>query len=104
MSTPVEMRRHPRQRVLRAVMIAPDGNMHIAFASDLSRGGVRMSLPTGLAPNPGMDLKMSFSCDADLVVLNGHVVRVASDHMGIAFDEAQEESVDRLLQTPSIAR
>ena len=97
MSPTTEQRAYPRKRTLTAVMVTPNGHQHDAQVLDLSLGGARLRLPGDWTPRDGATLRISFLQDTDdAVTLVGHVTRVAVDHMGVAFDPAQEPQVREL--------
>ncbi|HEV8695748.1 MAG TPA: PilZ domain-containing protein [Lysobacter sp.] len=96
MELPLELRRYPREEVFSAVMFVPDG--HNAMALDLSAGGARVGLIDEWRPSPGSVLPVSFLFDTDQpIVLQCRVTRVAVDHVGMAFEPEQDESIQRLL-------
>ena len=94
-----ERRRHPRQRVVRAIMVRPNGHRHDAQVLDLSRGGARVTLPQHWSPERGAQLRIYFENgdDHESVTLRGHVTRVGMEDMGVEFDPAQEASIRDLL-------
>lgn len=105
MPSEAENRRHPRHDTLQAVMVTPNGHQHAARVMNLSLGGARMSLPEHWLPDDGTALRVYFRIDEDEFALRGHVTRVTVDHLGIAFDPAQDDGIERLfaalgLQTP----
>ena len=86
MGTIIEQRRHPRQDVLNAVMVTPNGDRHDALVLDISLGGARLRLPDDWLPNRGAALRVFFLFDtSDAITLEGQVTRVAVDHMGVQF-------------------
>lgn len=105
MSQTTEQRSHPRKRILTAAMVAPNGHQHEAQVLDLSLGGARLRLPEDWTPRDGAALRISFLQDTDdAVTLAGHVTRVAVDHMGVAFDPAQEAQVRGLFDAIGAGR
>lgn len=102
MDQTIEKRRHPRQQVSSAVMITPNGDRHNAQVFDLSAGGARVGLPIDWIPPEGIALRVFFLFDTDHpIVLEGHVTRVAVDHLGLEFSPAQEEQIRELLDVVS---
>ena len=94
-----EKRRSPRKRVSSAVMITPNGHGHDAQVFDISAGGARMALSDDWTPADGAPLRVFFLADTDHpIVLQGHVTRVAVDHLGLAFEPAQEDRISELMQ------
>lgn len=94
-----EKRLSPRLSVLNAVMVTPNGDLHDAQVLDISTGGARIRLSPGWKPKDGAALRIFFLAgDDDTIVLSGHVTRVAIDHMGVAFDPAQEAGVQQLFE------
>lgn len=94
MATTSEKRAAPRMRTLTAVMVSPNGHAHDAQVLDLSLGGARVRLPQDWTPSDGTHLRMFFLQDTDhAITLEGHVTRVAVDHMGVSFAPAQEAQV-----------
>lgn len=99
-----ERRGHFRHHVLEAVLIQPNGHAHEAQVIDLSGGGVRMHLPEDWLPADGAALRIFFRVDdEDEIELFGHVARVAVDHMGVAFDPAQEALIRQLFSALDLA-
>ncbi|HSR64213.1 MAG TPA: PilZ domain-containing protein [Xanthomonadaceae bacterium] len=97
MTTTTDKRASPRLRTLTAVMVSPNGHAHDAQVLDLSLGGARLRLPQDWAPRDGAHLRIFFLQDTDnAITLEGQVTRVAVDHMGVAFDPAQEAQVREL--------
>jgi len=98
MDPTVEKRQHPRQQVSGAVMITPNGDRHNAQVLDLSLGGARMGLPADWVPSDGTALRIFFLFDTDSpIMLEGRVIRVAIDHLGLEFAPDQEERIRDLL-------
>ena len=98
-TAPQEKRRHPRQSVLTAVMVQPNGHRHEAQVLDLSLGGARVRRPSDWNPSDGAALRMFFEVGGeDEIALQGHVSRVSVDHMGVSFDDAQEDRVQQLFE------
>ena len=94
-----ERRRSPRHHVTSAVMISPNGHGHDARVFDISSGGARVVLPDDWTPTDGAALKMIFLPDTDHpIMLHGHVIRVAVDHLGLAFEPEQDERISEVLQ------
>lgn len=99
METTIEQRRHPRYRVLGAIIVTPNGNGHEAFLLDLSTSGACVTLPPDWIPIAHAPLKILFMPDSDApIVLQAHVARIATDHLGIAFDDSQDEGVQQLFE------
>lgn len=96
MPSGLEQRRHSRHDTLQAVMVTPNGDQHAARVMNLSLGGARMSLPEHWLPDDGAALRVYFRVDSDEFALTGHVTRVTIDHLGIAFDPAQDERIESL--------
>ncbi|WP_147653380.1 PilZ domain-containing protein [Vulcaniibacterium gelatinicum] len=97
MKIPVERRQHPRQDVVRTVMVRPNGDRHEAYLLDISRGGARVSLPEHWVPQRGAVLRLYFEeLGGGLVGLCGRVARVGMDDVGVEFDTAQEEDIRAL--------
>ncbi|GAB3380239.1 PilZ domain-containing protein [Lysobacter fragariae] len=94
-----EQRRAPRKQLAGAVMIVPNGHGHDAQIFDISAGGARFGLSNDWAPTDGASLRVFFLSDTDHpIMLHGHVTRVAVDHLGFAFEPAQDESISELMQ------
>ena len=94
-----EKRRTPRKQVSGAVMITPNGHGHNAQVFDISAGGVRLGLPEDWVPANGAALRVFFLFDTNHpIMLQGHVTRVAVDHLGLEFEPAQEAQISELMQ------
>ena len=99
MDTSAEQRRYRRLQVLSAVIVTPNGHGHDTHVLDISEGGARVALPSDWVPVDDAPLKILFLPDTDApVVLQAHVRRVALDHLGVAFDDAQTDGVRQLLE------
>lgn len=95
----VEHRQTPRQEVSGAVMITPNGHGHDAEIFDISAGGARLGLSDDWTPVDGAPLRVFFLSDSDdPIMLHGHVTRVAVDHLGLAFEPAQEGRILALMR------
>ena len=95
----IEKRQHPRQNVVSAVMVAPNGDQHSAQLMDLSLGGARVGLPDDWTPSDGTALRLFFFADtANAIVLAVRVKRVAIDHLGLEFSPEQEGQIQHLLE------
>ena len=95
-----ERRRHARQRVVRAIMVRPNGHRHDAQVLDLSRGGARVTLPQHWSPVSGAALRLYFDgTDEEEITLRGHVTRVGLDDMGVEFEPAQEDRIRQLIES-----
>jgi hypothetical protein len=95
----IEKRRHPRQNIVSAIMVAPNGDQHSAQVMDLSFGGARMGLPDDWTPSDGLALRLFFFADTDdPIVLAARVKRVAIDHLGLEFAPEQEGQIQHLLE------
>ena len=95
----IEKRRHPRQNVVSAVMVAPNGDQHSAQLMDVSLGGARVGLPDDWTPSDGTALRLFFFADtAHEIVLAVRVRRVAIDHLGLEFSPEQDEQIEHLLE------
>lgn len=98
MEATTEQRRFRRRKVLSAVIVTPNGHGHDTYILDISEGGACVALPSDWVPVDDAPLKMLFLPETDTpVVLQAHVRRVALDHLGVAFDEAQADGVRELL-------
>ena len=96
---PIEQRRTQRWKVSGEVKITPNGSAHAAELFDISAGGARVGLPDDWRPDDGAPLRLFFLDDIDCpVMLQGHVTRVAANHVGLAFEPAQERSISELLR------
>ena len=93
-----ERRRFPRQQVVRAIMVRPNGHRHDAQVLDLSLGGARVTLPQHWSPVNGAALRLYFeNADHDeSITLRGHVTRVGLDDIGVEFEPAQEADIREL--------
>ena len=94
-----ERRHFPRRKVVRAIMVRPNGHRHDAQVLDLSLGGARVSLPQHWSPVNGAALRLYFeNGDQDeSITLFGHVTRVGLDDMGVEFDASQEAPIRNCL-------
>ena len=96
---PIEQRRTQRWKVAGAVTLTPNGAAHETEIFDISAGGARVGLPHDWAPADGASLRVFFLDDIDCpVMLQGHVTRVAANHLGLAFESAQERRITELMQ------
>lgn len=97
----IERRRHPRHNTLMAIMVTPNGDRHAASVLDVSEGGVRVRLPEEhWSPSEGCNLRLFFEIDPiQTVVVQGRVVRVCVDHLGVQFAPAQERQIHELLRS-----
>ncbi|MBF6025661.1 PilZ domain-containing protein [Lysobacter niastensis] len=99
MSKDTDRRRNPRQDVLMAAMVTPNGGQHEATILNLSRGGACVALPTDWMPGDGAPLKLFFQKDNDEpIMVHAHVARIAVDHMGLSFDPGQGTRIRDLLE------
>lgn len=99
METTTEQRRHPRHRVLGAILVTPNGHGHEAFLLDLSTSGACVTLPSDWIPIARASVKILFMPDSDApIVLRAHVARIATDHLGIEFDASQTDGVQQLFE------
>jgi hypothetical protein len=99
MDTTTEQRRHPRHRVLGAIIVTPNGHGHEAFLLDVSASGACVTLPSDWIPIAHAPLKVLFMPESDTpLVLRAHVARIATDHLGLAFDDRQEEGMQQLFE------
>lgn len=93
-----EKRRHPRSDVVSAIMISPNGHENRAVVFDLSESGARVGLPADFERGVGASVRLFFPLErAPPVVIGARIVRVAIDHLGLAFDEGQESTVRSLM-------
>jgi hypothetical protein len=94
-----ERRRHPRQNTLMAIMFTPNGDRHAASVLDVSEGGARIRLPEDdWTPHDGANLRLFFEIDPiQTVAVDGRVVRVCIDHLGVQFAPKQERQIHELL-------
>jgi hypothetical protein len=94
----IEKRGHPRRDAFVAVMVTPNGDLHSADILDVSEGGVRVGLSSGWMPAAGTRLRLFFRLDArSEVAIEGSVVRIGVDHLGLQFAPAQEKQIQTLL-------
>ena len=94
-----DQRRHARFNVLCAVLVAPNGHSHEGYILDVSQGGARVDLVPGWTPSTGTQLKLFFDVpDSEAITLQTQVAWVAVDHMGLRFDDAQDDEVVRLME------
>jgi len=95
---PTERRRYPRQQVVRAIMVRPNGHRHDAQLLDLSLGGARVTLPQHWSPENGAMVRIYFENgdQEESITLRGHVTRVGLDDMGVEFDASQESHIREL--------
>lgn len=95
----IEQRRTQRRAVSGAVMITTNGAGHAAEIFDISAGGARLGVPGYWTPAAGASLRVFFLDDPDCpIMLQGHVTRVAANHLGLEFEPAQERRISELLQ------
>ena len=93
-----ERRRHPRSDVVSAIMISPNGHENRAAVFDLSESGARVGLPDDFEHGVGATVRLFFPLErAPPVVIGARIVRVAIDHLGLAFNEGQESKVRGLM-------
>ena len=93
-----EQRRYRRVNVLDAVVVTPNGHGHDTQVLDVSAGGARVALPADWTPTTGAALKVLFLPDTNMsIVLQAHVTRVTTDHLGVAFGVAQDADIQQLL-------
>ena len=96
----LEQRRTQRWKVSGAVMITPNGAAHEAEIFDISTGGARVGRPDDWTPADGDALRLFFIDDIDCpIMLQGHVTRVAANHLGLEFEPAQERRISELMQS-----
>jgi hypothetical protein len=90
-----DRRRFPRQPMVRAILVRPNGHKLDAHVLDLSLGGARVTLPEHWKPEDGAALRLYFeNGDRDeAITLRGHVTRVGLDDIGVEFDPAQEADI-----------
>jgi hypothetical protein len=94
-----EHRKHPREDIYQAIMVSPNGHQHRAQVLNLSLSGARVGLPDDFNRAVGAELKLYFPIeDEETVMLRGHVVRVAVDHVGVEFNPAQEDDIRYVMQ------
>ena len=94
-----EHRRHPREDTYQAIMVSPNGHQHRASVLNLSESGARVGLPEDFHRAVGAELKLYFPLeDKETVMLKGHVVRVAVDHVGVEFNSLQEDDIRYLMR------
>jgi len=95
---PTERRRYPRQQVVRAIMVRPNGHRHDAQLLDLSLGGARVTLPQHWSPENGAMVRIYFENgdQEESITLRGHVTRVGLDDMGVEFEPAQDADIREL--------
>lgn len=95
----LEQRRTQRWKVSGAVTITPNGSGHATEIFDVSTGGARLGLPVDWTPAGGESLRLFFLDDIDCpVTLQGHVTRVAANHLGLEFEPAQERGISELMR------
>ena len=95
----LEQRRTQRWPASGTVTITPNGSGHAAEIFDISTGGARLGLPSDWTPADGTSLRLFFLDDIDCpVMLQGHVTRVATNHLGLEFEPAQERHISELIQ------
>jgi hypothetical protein len=95
----IEKRRTRRRAVSGRVTITPNGAGHETQLFDLSAGGARVGLPDDWTHADGAPLRMYFQDDIDCpIMLRGYVARVAVNHLGLAFEPAQERRISELMQ------
>ncbi|KGQ18106.1 hypothetical protein LF41_1460 [Lysobacter dokdonensis DS-58] len=90
-----DRRRYPRQQMVRAILVRPNGHKLDSHLLDLSLGGARVTLPQHWSPQNGAALRLYFeNGDAEeSITLRGHVTRVGLDDIGVEFDPAQEADI-----------
>ena len=95
---PTERRRYPRQQVVRAIMVRPNGHRHDAQLLDLSLGGARVTLPQHWSPENGAMVRIYFENgdQEESITLRGHVTRVGLDDIGVEFEPAQDADIREL--------
>jgi hypothetical protein len=95
---PTVRRRYPRQQVVRAIMVRPNGHRHDAQLLDLSLGGARVTLPQHWSPENGAMVRIYFENgdQEESITLRGHVTRVGLDDMGVEFEPAQDADIREL--------
>jgi hypothetical protein len=99
MDTTIEQRRHPRHRVLGAILVTPNGHGHEAFLLDVSTSGACVTLPSNWIPIAHAPLKILFMPDSDEpLMLRAQVARIATDHLGIEFDAGQDDDLQQLFE------
>jgi hypothetical protein len=93
-----ERRRFPRQEIVRAIMVRPNGHRLDAQLLDLSLGGARVTLPQHWSPSNGAALRLYFESgdEHESIMLRGHVTRVGLDDMGVEFEPSQEADIREL--------
>lgn len=97
-----ERRRHPRSDVVSAIMISPNGHENRAVVFDLSEGGAKVGLPDDFEHGIGASVRLFFPLEhAPPVVIGAQIVRVAIDHLGLAFNTGQESQVRSLMDALS---
>ena len=95
----LEQRRTQRWPVSGAVTITPNGSRHETEIFNVSTGGARVGLPDDWTPADGAALRLFFLDDIDYpIMLQGHVARVGRDHVGLAFEPAQERRISELMR------
>jgi len=94
-----ENRKYPREDVYQAIMVSPNGHQHRASVLNLSASGARVGLPGDFRRAVGSELKLYFPIeDHETVMLTGHVVRVAVDHVGVEFNPMQDDDIRYVMQ------
>ena len=90
-----DRRRYPRQQMVRAILVRPNGHKLDAHVLDLSLGGARVTLPQNWSPASGAALRMYFENgdQEESITLRGHVTRVGLDDIGVEFDPSQESDI-----------
>jgi hypothetical protein len=93
-----ERRRFQRQKVVRAIMVRPNGHRLDAQVLDLSLGGARVTLPQHWAPQNGAALRLYFENgdEQETITLRGHVTRIGLDDMGVEFEPSQDADIREL--------
>ena len=93
-----ERRRFSRHKVVRAIMVRPNGHRLDAQVLDLSYGGARVTLPQHWTPPNGASLRLYFENqdEHESITLRGHVTRVGLDDIGVEFEPAQEKDIQEL--------
>ena len=95
----IELRRTQRWPVSGTVTITPNGSGHATEIFNVSSGGARVGLPDDWTPADGASLRLFFMDDIDCpIMLQGHVTRVAANHLGLEFEPAQERGISELMR------
>jgi len=95
----LEQRRTQRWAACGTVTITPNGSGHEAELVNISTGGARVGRSDDWTPADGESLRLFFLDDIDCpIMLQGHVTRVATNHLGLAFEPAQERGISELMR------